>query len=111
MSTLHTINKSQDHTHLFDKLKLAISAGDAVLLIEDGCYAITDRDLIEQLSAKCGSTVLALSDDVRARGLAAPSQDQPEFNQTGTHSNELQYISYNEFVQQCLTHDKTISWF
>lgn len=111
MSTLHTINKSQDHTSLFDQLTLALSAGDAVLLIEDGCYAISDRDLIAQLSAKCGSAVLVLSDDARARGLAATSLGQPELKRAGTDSNELQYISYNEFVQQCLTHDKTISWF
>jgi sulfur relay protein TusB/DsrH len=111
VSTLHTINKSQEHIRLYDSLTRAITSGDTVLLIEDACYSLLDRELIAELEETSGKPVLTLCDDHKARGLSEDLLGDTE-NLTNTRGEtRTRGISYQEFVQQALLHNKTISWF
>ena len=79
MTTLHCINQRPSRTDIWDKLSCAIQANDAVLLIEDACYAALDPDLLDSLFQKLKTAeaqVYILDSDAIARGLASPNQLQ-----------------------------------
>jgi len=96
VSCLHTVSKSPDRELLQQCLAVA-SAGDTILFIEDGVY----HCLLEPGAMPVRSDVrmLALEQDVLARGLG------------GHNLAQLAMASYDDFVDLCCNHDKTLSWF
>jgi tRNA 2-thiouridine synthesizing protein B len=101
MSTLHTVNKSP-----FEKTSLAtclghVSAGAAVLLLEDGVYAALTKTSVEgQVKAALDSVkVYALGPDLRARGL-------PEERLIPG----ISVVDYAGFVDLAAEHDKVQAW-
>ncbi len=92
MNHLHTVNSSE---HLSDCLRF-LKGGDALLLIEDGVYCLTNTALNNLPSSVA---VYALLDDTNARGLSQQAE------------NHSKIISYNEFVQLCCDHQRIINWF
>ncbi|MBL4821585.1 MAG: sulfurtransferase complex subunit TusB [Gammaproteobacteria bacterium] len=92
MSHLHTLN----NVELLQDCARFLSDGDALLLIEDGVYCVTQAEL-GQLPDSI--TVYCLQDDVDARGLGQLAQE---------HS---QKIGFEGFVGLCCTHSKIINWF
>lgn len=78
------------------------SPGDAILLLEDGVLAIiasapTSQQL--QTLIQEGTNVFALAADVAARGLNENTLDQ------------IEQISYDDFVQLTIQHHRVQSWF
>ncbi|MDX1320773.1 MAG: sulfurtransferase complex subunit TusB [Oceanospirillum sp.] len=94
---LHTVNKSPSANSTFKECLFSASAGDQVLLIEDGVYAATNAFsnlLRDDLS------YYVLQEDMAARGL----------NATLT-SEHWQAVDYAGFVALTETADSVCSWF
>ncbi|MBK5939614.1 sulfurtransferase complex subunit TusB [Halochromatium roseum] len=101
MSTLHTVNKSP-----FEKTSLAacldhLSAGAAVLLLEDGVYAaLTQTSAEGQVKAALDSVkVYALGPDLQARGLSEERVIPG-----------ISVVDYAGFVDLAAEHDKVQAW-
>ena len=98
--SLHTLNKA-DPGHPAARCCLsAVSTGDALLLIEDGCYALLRDDFTASLPACIdpARNLYALAEDLAVRGI---SDKIP---------SAINVIDYTEFVGLCLTHDRVINW-
>lgn len=101
MSTLHTVNKSP-----FEKTSLAaclghVSAGAAVLLLEDGVYAALTSTTVEgKVKAALDSVkVYALGPDLKARGLSEERLIPG-----------ISVVDYAGFVDLAAEHDKVQAW-
>ena len=96
---LHTINKTTQHTALYENMLSGVSSKDTILLIEDGVYSALEAHskLFQHLSNDI--KVLALEADVSARGLI------------GKLSSNIQVVSDSEFVKLSCNNDKVISWY
>lgn len=93
MSTLHTVNKTAANDALLACLRVS-TAGDSLLLIEDGVYQamqVAKHPQAQSLS------LYALQDDISARGIALPPA--------------ITSISYAQFVDLVCQHKRSISWF
>lgn len=88
-TTLHIVSQSDTESDALSRCLAAVSAGDAVLLTENGVYAC--RQLAE---AKIKG--YALEPDIKARNVEA---------------GKLDIIDYDGFVELCARHAKTVSWF
>ena len=102
MSTLHTVNKSPfEHRTLASCARVCL-AGDGLLLIEDGVYgALAAAPTWAQLRAlgDKGVKLLALTEDVRARGLE------------GRLADGVQLTDYAGFVRLSCEHRTIQSWY
>ena len=101
MSVLHIVNKSPyDRNSLDSCLRLA-KADAAILLIEDGIYAVQKNaaatDKMEQ--ALKNHAVYALEPDLKARGVSPDSM-----------IDGITLIDYDGFVKLTTEHDKLQSW-
>ncbi|MBK1617232.1 sulfurtransferase complex subunit TusB [Lamprobacter modestohalophilus] len=101
MSTLHTVNKSP-----FEKTSLTtclghLSAGAAVLLLEDGVYAALTQTSVEgQVKGALDSVkVYALGPDLQARGLSEERVIPG-----------ISVVDYAGFVDLAAEHDKVQAW-
>jgi len=93
---LHTINKSPyDHRALRSCIQFC-SAGDAIVLLEDGVYGVTHQDL--QQSALEDIKLFAVQADLLARGLPDPQTER------------IQIITYDTFVALCVDYPRIKSW-
>jgi sulfur relay protein TusB/DsrH len=97
MSTLHTLNaSSRTHHALVSRLLCSASTGDAVLLIENGVYNLSDADFLQTLAQK-NVSVYFLAIDAQARGLTINTA-------LATPADDAQ------FVMLACEHSKVISW-
>lgn len=101
MSVLHIVNKSPfDRNSLDTCLRLA-RAGSAILLIEDGVYALrantSAADKLQQSLAEL--PVYALQADMQARGLAEDAI-----------IDGVELVDYDGFVRLATEYDKLQSW-
>ena len=94
MSTLHTINKTGQPLELCLR---SLLPGDAILLLEDGVYALFAAD--DVLSEVLGDVpVYVLEADVLARGI------------NNRNDLDITVIDYAGFVELTECHDKVMSW-
>jgi len=102
MSTLHTVNKSPFEHHTLAACARVCLAGDGLLLIEDGVYgalsASPGRKELQALSDK-GVALLALAEDVRARGLE------------GRLCEAVELTDYAGFARLSCEHQTIQSWY
>jgi tRNA 2-thiouridine synthesizing protein B len=101
MSVLHIVNKSPfDRPSLDSCLRLAL-AGSAILLIEDGVYAVQKKSSaaarVQQAMEK--HPVYALQPDLQARGVSQDSLIEG-----------IELIDYDGFVKLTTEYDKSQSW-
>lgn len=101
--SLHICNKSPaESSSLQSCLKVAGGGtGNAVLLIENAVYAVIPN-LAQSLDLQAKSSSIqlyALADDLQARGLTALAVDY------------VIQINYAEFVQLCVDHNNSHSWY
>jgi tRNA 2-thiouridine synthesizing protein B len=96
--TLHTLNKSAPQADGLVRLSLSsLREGDALLLIEDGVHmALAGTGLLARIPARV--RLFVLTEDLAARGISA--RIQPCFAR----------ITYLEFVNLCLAHDRIVNW-
>ncbi len=98
MNTLHTLNASaREHGDLFARLLRSATAGDTLLLLENGVYNLSDANALQAI-ADAGLTLFALQADIVARGLAA----------AGAAANS---VDDDGFVALACSHRKVVSWF
>ena len=101
MSVLHIVNKSPyDRNSLDTCLRLA-KADSAILLIEDGIYAVQNNAAAaEQVRAAMKQhRVYALRPDLQARGISEDSM-----------IDGITLIDYDGFVELTTEYDKLQSW-
>jgi len=101
MSVLHIVNKSPfDRNSLDSCLRLA-KADSAILLIEDGIYAVRKNsaaaDRLQQTLAS--HPVYALEADLQARGV-----------NTDNMIDGISLVDYDGFVKLTTEYDKLQSW-
>lgn len=71
-------------------------AGDALILIENGVYAISKYSTSEYLSAEDRAPVFAVEADVLARGMST--------------DENIELVDYAGFVRLCTLYDKVVTW-
>ena len=95
MATLHTVNKAGQPLELCLR---ALNAGDSVLLLEEGVYALFEAsDVLSDLLKHVA--VYVLEADVLARGMS---------NKGGL---DIGMVDYQGFVELTEANDKVVSWF
>ncbi|MGI9288815.1 MAG: sulfurtransferase complex subunit TusB [Pseudomonadales bacterium] len=101
--TLHICNKSPTESSALQScLAVACSgSGNAVLLIEDAVYAALPAlekslDLRDEIA---NTELYALKDDLKARGLES------------SLASYITAIDYADFVQLCVDHSNSHSWY
>ncbi|MCR8924290.1 sulfurtransferase complex subunit TusB [Dasania sp. GY-MA-18] len=100
MSSLHIVNKSPLSHSCLDECLSCCQQGDELLLIEDGVLALSSLkpQQLDKLNA-LGLQPYVLAADVAARGLS--TRLLPPF----------QSCDDTGFVDLCVKHPKSISWF
>ena len=93
---LHIVSRSPFSHDALQRCLACACAEDAILLIEDGVYALSAADRF--LAVSPVSAIYALNVDCQARGLSAPA-------------NPVQEVDYGGFVDLSARFDKTVSWF
>lgn len=91
---LHHIQDSVGHSGALTTCLRYLAKGDTVLLSGNAINCLLKRDWRAKLSAL---NYLVLKEDVIARGLQEYLKD-------------VKQVSYNEFVELSLEHEKVISW-
>ena len=100
MALLHTVNKSPYQCTSLQSCLQHVRAGDTLLLIEDGVYAVLKGGAAaEALSAASGIKVAALSADLKARGIGADKM-----------IDGVEVVDYGGFVDLVEQTDKTQAW-
>ena len=101
MSTLHTINNSPFESSSLESCLNHVSAGDAVLLIEDAVLGARSASKaahsIEAVMGNC--KVYALTPDLSARGM---NED--------TVLDGIELVDYGGFVDLVAEHERTQAW-
>ncbi|MFC6631776.1 sulfurtransferase complex subunit TusB [Microbulbifer taiwanensis] len=91
--TLHIVNKSPYSSRALADCFASFADGDALLLIEDGVYALTGF-IADNIAV---APVYCLEADVRARGLQMPKG--------------IQSLDDTGWVKLCTEHNPIVSWF
>lgn len=102
MSTLHTVNKSPFSQTTLSSCLQVCSAGDGILLLEDGVFgALDSAPCANDMTAliQIGVKIYALSGDVKARGLQ------------GKLRSDILITDYDGFVQLSIEHRCVQSWY
>jgi tRNA 2-thiouridine synthesizing protein B len=101
MSTLHTVNKSPFERNALCTCFGHLTAGDAVLLIEDGVIGArkgaSTAGMVQNALQK--GKVYALASDLAARGIKADDV-----------IGGVQLVDYGGFVDLVTQHARTVSW-
>ncbi|WP_444931372.1 sulfurtransferase complex subunit TusB [Microbulbifer sp. SSSA002] len=95
--TLHIVSKSPYTSSALKECLGAFAQGDALLLIEDGAYALRHPTLARVQNAP----VYCLEADAAARG-----QQQP-----AAAIDSVEMIDDARWVQLCTEHQPIVSWF
>ena len=98
MTTLHTLNAStHQHPELAARFLRCATSGDALLLLGNGIYNLSDKNFLQAVQQKKMS-LYAMTMDVKARGLQA-------FAGNATAADDAL------FVELSCQHSKVVSWF
>lgn len=101
MSVLHIVNKSPFERNSLDSCLRLARKGSAILLIEDGVYALRKNTDIAAhlLQVMDDIAVYALQPDMQARGLLADAV-----------IDGVEPVDYDGFVRLATEYDKLQSW-
>lgn len=91
-NTLHIINSSS--ADLWREMLRVTQPDDAIVLLGDAVYALSKPLLQSTLTSH---QVLAIESDINARAVNA-------------HTDKVQVINYEQFVNMCTHYQKTVSW-
>lgn len=97
---LHIVNKSPFEKRSLDSCLRIASKNSAILLIEDGVYAVTKGNALEAKIKKAmlDKKVYALAPDVDARGMQNSVMDG------------VNLVDYGGFVELVVEHSSVQSW-
>ena len=96
MSCLHTINRSPNSNILKSCTKV-VSAGDAILFIEDGVYYCASAIDLQAITKTV--KLYGLREDMLARATLTTTMDM------------IEVIEMTRFVELCCEYDNIVSWF
>ena len=101
MAVLHIINKSPYDRNSLDTCLRMARPGSAILLIEDGVYAVQGKSTasIKLSEAMENNPVYALQPDLQARGVSQESM-----------LDGVKLVDYDGFVELTTEYDKLQSW-
>lgn len=101
MATLHTVNKSPFERSTLVSCLNHLSAGDKVLMIEDGVISARKGSAFEDVvkAAQSGCSIYVLAPDMAARGIGE-----------GDLVDGVTAVDYNGFVDLVAECDRTQSW-
>jgi tRNA 2-thiouridine synthesizing protein B len=101
MSTLHTVNKSPYERNALKSCLDHLSAGDLVLLIEDGVLAARKGGAFAQVLGDVGRSckIYALNPDLAARGIGV-----------GDLVEGIQTVDYGGFVDLAADATRVCAW-
>ncbi|WP_298428375.1 sulfurtransferase complex subunit TusB [Rhodoblastus sp.] len=101
MSTLHTVNKSPYERNAMTSCLGHVSAGDLVLLIEDGVLAARKGGSFAQAlnAAKGACKIYVLAPDLAARGIGA-----------GDVLEGVETVDYGGFVDLAASATRVCAW-
>ncbi len=101
MSTLHTVNKSPFERNPLQSCIGHLTAGDVVLMIEDGVVGARKGSSAAAMvqAALASGNVYALSPDLAARGIKAEQL-----------IDGVQTVDYGGFVDLVAQHTRTVAW-
>jgi tRNA 2-thiouridine synthesizing protein B len=101
MSTLHTVNKSPFERNTLQSCVGHLTAGDALLMIEDGVLGAREGSsaAASVKAALVSGSVYALAPDLAARGI------KPEQLIDGVKA-----VDYGGFVDLVTQHARTVAW-
>lgn len=101
MSTLHTVNKSPYERNALKSCLDHVSAGDRILLIEDGVLAARQGGAFAQalVDAGRGCAIYALGPDLAARGIGAADLIQG-----------IEAVDYGGFVDLAADATRVCAW-
>lgn len=101
MSVLHIVNKSPFDRNALDSCLRLAKADSAILLIEDGIYAVQKNSAAsaKMQQALASHQVFALKPDLDARGISPDSA-----------IDGISLIDYDGFVKLTTEYDKLQSW-
>ncbi|WP_407438653.1 sulfurtransferase complex subunit TusB [Lelliottia sp.] len=94
---LHTLSHSPWHADIEGLLRI-LGDGDELLLIQDGVLAAIDGGRFIEILNNAPIKVIALKDDIDARGLA------------GQISTKIDVVGYTDFVKLTIKHSTQMSW-
>ncbi|ABP62416.1 sulfurtransferase complex subunit TusB [Enterobacter sp. 638] len=94
---LHTLSHSPWHADIEGLLRM-LGDGDELLLIQDGVLAAIDGGRFIEILNNAPIKVIALKDDIDARGLA------------GQISTKIDVVGYTDFVKLAIKHPTQMSW-
>jgi len=94
---LHILSQSPSKSSAMQDMLTALSAGDAIILIEDGVIAALHSALSK--SSLTETPIYILEADLMARGLRERVK------------NDITVVTDSEFVKLCCQYSKTVSWF
>lgn len=95
MSTLHTVNKTGQPLELCLR---SLLLGDAILLLEDGVYALFEASEVLTEVLRNDISVYVLEADVLARGIS--NRDDLDINA----------VDHEGFVELTETHNRVMGW-
>lgn len=94
---LHILTQSPFKTDI-DTLLRCVSAGDDLLLTQDGVMAAINGNRYLELLLAAPISISALREDLEARGLLAQI------------STRIDAVSYTDFVRLTVKHERQITW-
>ncbi|ATG02762.1 MULTISPECIES: sulfurtransferase complex subunit TusB [Lelliottia] len=94
---LHTLRHSPWQADIEGLLRM-LGDGDELLLIQDGVFAAIDGGRFIEILNNAPIKVLALKDDIDARGLV------------GQISTKIDVVGYTDFVKLAIKHSTQMSW-
>ena len=101
MSTLHTVNKSPFERDRWRPAFGHASAGDAVLMIEDGVFGARKGGAFARTIAESRAAVCDLRARARSRGARHEAEDLVE---------GVKVVDYDGFVDLAATHARVCAW-
>lgn len=98
--TLHTWNKASAQAASLAACLAVMTAGDTLLLLEDGVYLAMDQDFVQRFArgSQASPGLCVLAADLAARGISARI------------SPVATVIDSKEFVDLCLQHLQVVNW-
>jgi len=102
MPTLHTVNKSAFERNSLDSCLSVCKAGASVLLIEDAVVSAVQNTVVSEKIEKAikkGIHFYALSEDLKARGLA---EDRV--------MEQIALVDYSGFVKLVTENERVQNW-
>ena len=93
-STLHIVRHSPNNMGSFQNFMRNIKHSDTILLMDDGCYYLTEHSVSSLLN--CTEHIAVISEHAKARGVAIPNKVSP--------------INFSMFNKHIFSHKNSVTW-